>query len=115
MVLCGIWDKKILTTFGHLPEYPTCSKAVRWYCIYCAMNFAGSAKPSLQYGSVPYRGFLLLCNELGCLMIVQPFTSDWVHIRSRIIPKFCFGFQALSIAQYFRTMDAKSAKRDMSR
>ena len=25
-------------------------------------------------------------------MIVHPFTSDWVYIRSRIIPKFRFGF-----------------------
>ena len=63
-----------------------------WYCIRCTMNFAGSVKPSLQYGSMPCRGFLFLCNYLGCLMIVHPFTSDWVYIRSRIIPKFHFGF-----------------------
>ena len=25
-------------------------------------------------------------------MIVHPFTSDWVYIRGRIIPKFRFGF-----------------------
>ena len=25
-------------------------------------------------------------------MIVHPFTSDWVYIRSRFIPKFRFGF-----------------------
>ena len=25
-------------------------------------------------------------------MRVHPFTSDWVYIRSRIIPKFCLGF-----------------------
>ena len=25
-------------------------------------------------------------------MIVHPFTLDWVYIRSRIIPKFRFGF-----------------------
>ena len=25
-------------------------------------------------------------------MIVHPFTSDWVNIRSQIIPKFRFGF-----------------------
>ena len=92
MVLCAIWDKKILTTFGHLPEYLTCSKAVRWYCIRCAMNFVGSVKTSLQYGSVPCRGLLFLCNELGCLVIVHPFTSYWVHIWGRIIPKFRFGF-----------------------
>ena len=48
-------------------------------------------------------------------MMMHPFTSDWVYIRSQIIQNFVSVFQALSMAQYFRTMDAKSAKRDMSR
>ena len=92
MVLCGIRDKKILTTFGHLPEYPTCSKAVRWYYIRRAMNFAGSVEPSLQYGSLPCRGFLLFGSKPGCIVIMHPFISDWVCIQGRIIPKVCFGF-----------------------
>src|SRR4051812_17375229 len=92
MVLCGVWCEEILTALGHLPEYPTCSKAVCWYGIRCTMNFAGPAKPSLQYGSTPSSGILLLCNRVGCLMGVHPFNSYWVFSQSRIIPEFCFGF-----------------------
>ena len=61
-VLWGVLDEDILTALGHLPEYPTCSKAMCWYGIRCTMNFAGPVKPSLQYGSTPCSGLLLLCN-----------------------------------------------------
>ena len=38
---------------------PTCPEAMCWSGTFCIMDFAGSAEPSLQYGSVPFRGFLL--------------------------------------------------------
>ena len=73
MVLCGVLNEEILTALGHLPEYPTCSKAVCWYGISCTMNFAGSIKASLQYGSMPCRGFLFLYNWLGVSYDSAPF------------------------------------------
>ncbi len=36
---------------------PTCSKAMCWSGAFCTVNFTGSAEPSLQYGSVPFRFF----------------------------------------------------------
>src|SRR3954469_3701772 len=38
------------------------ARRLRWYGIRCTMNFVGSVEPSLQYGSAPCRGFLLLCD-----------------------------------------------------
>ena len=67
MVLCGVLNEEILTALGYLPEYPTCSKAVGWYGIRCTMNFAGPVKPSLQYGSMPCSGILILVFESGDL------------------------------------------------
>ena len=115
MVLCGIWDKKILTTFGHLPEYPTCSKAVRWYCIRCTVNFPGSVEPSLQYGSTPCKGLWLLCNWIGDLRERTLLVQTRGLVRAGGSQNFVWVFQALSIAQYFCTMAAKSAKCAMSR
>ena len=63
--LCGIVDEEILTALGHLPEYPTCSKAVCWHGIRCTVNFAWPIEPSLQYGSAPCSGLLFLCNWIG--------------------------------------------------
>ena len=62
MVLCGIVDEEILTALGHLPEYPTCSKAMCWRGIRCTVNFAWPVEPSLQYSSTPCSGLLFLCN-----------------------------------------------------
>ena len=92
MVLYGIVNEEILTALGHLREYPTCSKAVCWYGIRCTVNFAWPIKPSLQYSSIHCSGLLLLCNRVGRLTRVHPFSSDWWFCQSRIIPKFCLGF-----------------------
>src|SRR3954463_13360071 len=56
-----LWPPELgdLTNFGHLPEYPTCSKVVSWCGALCTVNFTGSIKPSFQYSSMPCRGFLL--------------------------------------------------------
>ena len=43
--------------------------------------------------------------------MTHSFISDWGCIQGRIVPKPSFGFHALSIAQYFCTMVARSAKR----
>ena len=61
MLLCGVFVEEILAALGHLPEYPTCSKAMSWSGALYTMNFEGSIEPSFQYGSMPYRGFLLFC------------------------------------------------------
>ena len=92
MVLCGIVDEEILAALGHLPEYPTCSKAVCWYGIRCTVNFAWPIEPSLQYGSTPCSGLLLLCYWAGRLVRVRPFSSDWGFCQSWIIPKLRLGF-----------------------
>ena len=46
---------------------------------------------------------------------MHPFVADWGYVQGRIIPKPIFGFPETFMAQYFRTMDAKSAKRVISR
>ena len=56
------------------------------------VDFAGSVEPSLQYGSVPFRGFLLFGFCIWCLSVVHPFVADWGCIRGRIVPKLIFGF-----------------------
>ena len=56
------------------------------------MNFTGSIEPSLQYGPIPYRGFLFFDVWLRCLAIMRPFVSDSCYIRGQIVPEFIFGF-----------------------
>ena len=56
------------------------------------MNFTGSIEPSLQYGSILYRGFLFFAVWLKCLAIMRSFVPDWDCIQGRIVPEFCFGF-----------------------
>ena len=56
------------------------------------MNFAGSIEPSLQYGSIPCRGFLFFAIWPGCLAIMRPFVLDWYCIQGQFVPEFCFGF-----------------------
>ena len=65
MMLCSIVDEEVLAALGHLSEYPTCSKAMCWYDVRCAVNFAWPIETSLQYGSMPCRGLWLLCNWIG--------------------------------------------------
>ena len=85
-------DEEILAALCYLPEYPTSSKAMCWYGVRCAVNFAWPIETSLQYGSTPYRGIWLLCNWVGRLTRVHPFSSDWGFCQSQGIPKFCLGF-----------------------
>ena len=92
MVLCGIVDEEILAALGYLPEYPTCSKAVCWHDIWCAVNFAWPIEPSLLYGSTPCRGLWFLCNWIGWLARAHPLSSDEGFSESRRIPEFCLGF-----------------------
>ena len=111
MVLCGIVDEEILTALGHLPEYPTCSKAMCWHAIRCAMNFARPIEPSLQYTVVGFGFFVIGSGDLReYTLLVQ--TGGLV--RAGGSQNFVWVFQALSIAQYFRTMGAKSVKCAMS-
>ena len=85
--LLGLED---FATFGHLPEYPTCSKAMSWCGALCTMNITGSIEPSLQYGSVSLTGFLFFHFCIWGLSVRRPFAADWVW--GRIIPKLIFGF-----------------------
>ena len=113
MVLCGGLNEEILTALGHLPEYPTCSKAMCWRGIRCAVNFAWRIEPSLQYSSTPCSRLLFLCNWIGSLTRVHPFSSDGGFSESQRIPEFCLGFPGA----FHRTLlpYSKSAKCAISR
>ena len=67
MVLYGIVDEEILAALRYLPEYPTCSKAMCWYGIQCAMNFAWPAAglSFLVIESGDLREFTLLVRMKG--------------------------------------------------
>ena len=56
------------------------------------MNFTGSIEPSLQYGPIPYRGFLFFDVWLRCMAIMRLFVSDSCCVQGRIVPEFIFGF-----------------------
>ena len=84
--------KKILATFRYLPEYLTCSKAMRWRGIRRAVNFTRPIEPFFQYGSPPWGGFWFLGDWIGRLTRLRPFSSDKGLGESRTIPKFCLGF-----------------------
>ena len=56
VLLWGIPGEDIFIALGHLPEYPTCSKAVGWYAIRCCVYFAWPIDPFLQNGSAPRNG-----------------------------------------------------------
>ena len=113
MVLCGIVDEEILAALGHLPEYPTCSKAVCWHGIRCTVNFAWPIEPSLQYSSTPCFGFFVIGS--GDLQECTLFVRTRGLVRAGGSQNFDWVFQALSIMQYFCTMVAKSSKCAMSR
>ena len=63
-----------------------------WSGALCTMNFTGPAEPSLQYGSVPFMGFLLFVFYNWCLSVMHPFVTDYGCTRGRIVPKLSFGF-----------------------
>ena len=63
-----------------------------WDGAFCTVNCTGSAEPSLQYGSVPSKGFLFFGPCTWRLNVMRPFIADWVCIRGRIVPKPIFGF-----------------------
>ena len=83
--------KKILATFCHLPEYPTCPKAMSWYCIRSTVELTWPVEPFFQYGSPPWGGLWFLGDWIGRLTRVRPFSSDKGLGESSTIPKFCLG------------------------
>ena len=56
------------------------------------VNCTGFAEPSLQYGSVPFKGLLFFGSCTWCLSVMHPFVADWGYVQGRIIPKPIFGF-----------------------
>ena len=115
MLLCGMVDEEILAALRYLPEYPTCSKAVCWYGIRCGVNFAWPIEPSLQYSFAPYMSFGFFVIGSGDLQECALLVRMKGLLRAGGSLNFAWVFQALSIAQYFCTMAAKSAKCAMSR
>ena len=115
MVLCGIFNKEILTALGHLPEYPTCSKAVCWYGIRCTVNLAFPLSHACNTVPRPVVGFCFFVIGSGDLRECTLLVRTGGFVRAGASQNFVWVFQALSIAQYFRTMAAKSAKCAMSR
>ena len=116
MVLCGIVDEEILTALGHLPEYPTCSKAVCWYGIRCGVNFLhGPLSHPSNTVPRPVVGFCFFVIGSGDLREYTLLVQTGGLVRAGGSQNLVWVFQALSIAQYFCTMAAKTAKCAMSR
>ena len=63
-----------------------------WDGALCTMKLTGSIEPSLQYGSVPFMGFVLFGFCIWGLSVMHPFVGDWGCIRGQIVPKLVFGF-----------------------
>ena len=83
--------KKILATFGHLPEYPTCPKAMGWHCIRRTAELTWPVEPFFQHGSPLWGGLWFLGDWVGRLTRVRPFSSDKGLGERGTIPKFCLG------------------------
>ena len=83
--------KKILATFCHLPEYPTCPNTMSWHCIRRTVELTWPVEPFLQYGSPPWGGPWFLRDWIGRLTRVRPFSSDKGLGEGSTIPKFCSG------------------------
>ena len=73
MMLCGVVDEEILADLGHLPKYPTSSKAVGFHGIWRRVYFAWAIEPSLQNGAVPRNGFMFFDCWAGRAAGVRPF------------------------------------------
>ena len=75
MVLYHVLNEEILTALGHLPEYPTCSKAVCWYGIRYTMNFAGPLSHPSNTVPRPVVGFCFFVIGSGdlreCTLLVR--------------------------------------------
>ena len=87
-----ILGEDILAALGHLPEYPTCSKAVGWYVIRCCVYFAWPIKPSFQNGSAPRSGFVFLYYWDGRATRVHPFRLNGGLSVDRRFPTGCLSF-----------------------
>ena len=83
--------KKILATFCHLSEYPTCPKAMSWHCIRHTVELTWLVEPFFQYGPLPWGGLQFLGDWTGRLTRIRPFGSDKGLGESGTIPKFCLG------------------------
>ena len=92
MVLCGIVDEEILAALGHLPEYPTCPKAVGWCCIRCCVYFAWPIEPSLQNGSAPRNVFRFFWYWIRRPATVHPFCLDEGLGGNRWLPRCYLSF-----------------------
>ena len=115
MLFCFMACKKILATFCYLSEYPTCPKAMSWCCIWRTVKLTCPIEPPFHYGSTPGAGFGFLGIELVDLREFGRLVRTKVLVRAVLSQNSVWVFQALSIAQYFCTMVAKSAKCTMSR
>ena len=86
--------KKILAAFCHLPEYPTCPKAMSWHCIRRTVEVAWPIEPSFQYGSPSWGGLQFLGDWIERPTRVRLFGSDKGLGESGTIPKFCLGLSS---------------------
>ena len=92
VLLCDVFGEDILATFGHLPEYPTCSKAVGWYVIWCCVYFAWPIEPSFQNGFASRSGFCFLHYGVGCPARVHHFCSPGGLSGDRWFLACCLSF-----------------------
>ena len=105
----------------HSPLLATCRSIqhARRLCVEVAPSVLCILQGLLSHPSstvpFPLRGFYFFASCTWCLSVMHPFVADWGCIRGRIIPKPFSVSRKLSIAQYVRTMDARLAKRVISR
>ena len=98
MMLCGIVNEDILAALGHLPKYPTCSKAMCWFGIRRGVNLAWPIEPSLQYGSTPCSGLWFLNHWIGDFREYTLLVRTRGLVRAGGSQNVAWVFQALSIA-----------------
>ena len=67
VLLWGSVGEDTLAALGHLPEYPTCSKAVGWFGIRCRVYLAWLIEPSLKNDSTSRNGLNFLPTGSGAL------------------------------------------------
>jgi len=94
VVLWSVVAEDTLSALGHLPEYPTCSKAMRWFVVRCYVNFAGFVEPFLEDSFVPRNGFNFLVHGMmiGCSAGVHPLCPSGGWPKGLRFPVGCLGF-----------------------
>ena len=89
----GVLDEEILTALSHLPEYPTCPKAMRWFGARRLMYLTGLVEQFVKDGSISREGFVFpVCGlMIRCPVRVHPLCPSGGLLEGRGLPPGCLG------------------------